>query len=332
MTAASLLKRGAQNGPQPIDLTRHLRGLAQLMEACFSHEMDAGGRALVREMQFISHFGPLLALLIPFGLEQEAWGLGYVWAENGRVVGSVSTRRAAPRSSTWLIANVATHPAARRRGIARALMQATLEMIERQGGREILLQVDDDNAGATGLYARLGFASQTTVTAWTRSPRVTAPPPVVSPFDIRLRARDEWADEFALAQRVRPAGLAWSHPLRPETFRSTAWQWLDQFFSGTIAEHWVAENPQPQPGPRLAGSLTLHTGWSEAARLTLLVHPDFAGQLERPLLARGLRRLSAGPWSVRLEHPAHDEPAEAALKEFGFAPGRTLRWMQLEIK
>ncbi len=315
-----------------MDLTRHLRGLARLMEVCFSHEMDSGGRALVREMEFISHFGPLLGLLLPFGLQQEAWGLGYVWVEDGQVIGSVSTRRAAARSASWLIANVATLPEHRRRGIAHTLMQSTLEMIYRQGGREVLLQVDDDNAGALALYAQLGFASVTTMTAWTRPARTSAPPPVVSPFDIRLRGRGEWADQFALAQRVRPAGLAWSHPLRPENFHLSAWGQVDRFLSGATDEHWVAENPQARAALRLAGSLTLHTGWSEAARLTLLVHPDCAGQLERPLLARALRRLSAGPWSVRLEHPAHDEPAEAALKEFGFAPGRTLRWMQLEIK
>ena len=82
---------------------------------------------------------------------------------------------------------------------------------------------------------------------------------------------------------------------------------------------------------RLAGSLTLRADWSENARLILLVHPDFRGQLERPLLARGLRRLAASPWSVRIEHPAGDEPAETALREFGFQPTRTLLWMRLDL-
>jgi hypothetical protein len=211
-------------------------------------------------------------------------------------------------------------------------MQSTLEMIYRAGGRSALLQVDDDNTGAIELYQRLGFGHVTTVTAWTRPARAGAPPVVPSPFDIRRRASGEWAGQLALAQRVRPAGLAWSHPLRPEDFQLTLANQVELFFAGGSDEHWVAEAPPAAAEAPLAGSLSLRTAWNESARLTLLVAPEYHGQLERPLLARGLRRLAADPWSARLEHPAGDAPAEAALREFGFAPGRTLRWMQLEIK
>ena len=330
MTAASLLKNSARNGLQPLDLARHLGGLAQLMELCFSREMDSGGRSLVREMHFLSQFGPLLALLGPLGLAAEAWGLGFVWLEDGRVVGSVNTRRALARSSTWLIANVATHPDYRRRGIAAALTQATLDFIRQQGGAEAILQVDDDNYAAIDLYRQLGFAHVATLAAWVRSSR-SAPPLIPSPFDIRLRTRPEWADQFVLAQHVRPQGLAWARPLRPENFQPTGWQRLDAFLSGQSDEHWVVENPQPGAASRLIGSLTLRAAWNESARLVLLVHPQWRGQLERPLLARGLRRLGSSAFSVHIEQPAGDETAAAALQELGFSVTRTLRWMRLGL-
>src|SRR5689334_932139 len=199
MSAASLLKTASPNGLQPVDLSRHLRGVAELIELCFSHELDAAGRGLIRELKWLSHTGPALGMLQWLLLGQQPWNLGYVWVEDDRVVGTVSTQRAAARSRSWLVANVAVHPDYRRRGIALALMRATLDMIRQQGGSEALLQVDDDNAGAVALYRGMGFQRVTTQTTWNR-PAYSAPPNFrPAPFDIRLRGRREWADQWALA-------------------------------------------------------------------------------------------------------------------------------------
>ncbi len=327
MTAASLLKRELQNGLQPVDLGRHLASLADLIEVCFASDMDATGRGVVREMHFLSRLGPGLRLLTALGFTQPPWDLGFVWVEDGRVIGSVSTTHSAAHSATWLVANVAVHPAHRRRGIAFALMQATLDLIRSRNGAEAILQVDDDNLGAIALYRRLGFTAVTTHTLWTRPYRAPAPPYQPSAFDLRLRGPLEWADQLTLAAQVRPAGLAWNQPLRPEVFQPVLWRRLENFFTGQAEEHWVA-----RVNDQLAGSLIIRTNWGDGDRLILLVHPDFGGQLERPLLLRGLRRLAPRPWSVRLEHPADDAPANEALREFGFEPRRTLRWMRADIR
>lgn len=327
MTTDSLLKHGPQNGLQPVDLSRHLGGIATLMELCFDADMDASGRGLVREMQFLSHFGPLLGLftLLSGGQQPWPWGLGFVWVEEGRVVGSVSTQRAAAQFSNWLVANVAVHPQYRRRGIAWALMHATIDFIRSHGGRQVILQVDDDNPGAIELYRRLGFSHTTTQTAWLRPAHTAAPPYRDSSFDIRLRASREWAEQLALATLVRPEGLAWNQPLNPDDFRPNLWKTLDEFLSGQRQEHWVV-----QAQGRLVGSLTLRINWPEGDRMILLVHPDFRGQLERPLLERGLRRLDSRP--VRLEYFADDILAATTLRELNFQPTRTLRWMRLEMR
>ncbi|MGH2521197.1 MAG: GNAT family N-acetyltransferase [Anaerolineales bacterium] len=332
MTANSLLKRAPQNGLQPVDLSRHLGGIANLMEVCFSADMDAGGRSLIREMQFLSRAGPAVQLLtaLPFG--QPQWTLGHVWVEEGRVVGSVSTQRAEARSNTWLVANVAVHPDYRRQGIAFALMRATLDLIRGQGGAEAILQVDNDNLGAIELYRRLGFARVTTQTLWTRPARTPAPAHQPSPFDIRLRTPQEWPAQLELARLVRPEGLAWSRPLRPGSLRPSLWKSLDQFFTSRAEEHWVAEDVRRGARAGLVGSLILRFNWQDGDRMVLLVQPDFRGQLERPLLVRGLRRLVGRPWPARLEHSTDDESASAVLRELGFQPGRTLRWMRVDIR
>ena len=327
MTASSLLRPASCDGLQPVDFTRHLGDLADLMEVCFADEMDPGGQSTIREMRFLHRLGPALHVLMLLGLSRTPWDLGFVWVEDGRVIGSVNTQRAIPRWSTWLIANVAVHPTYRRRGIAFSLTRATLDLIRSRRGAEAILQVDDDNTSAVEMYRRLGFAHVTTQTAWRRPARLETPPHQPAAFDIRLRARGEWADQLALATLVRPHGLTWNRPLRPEDFAPGGWTHLERFLSGQSEEHWVAE-----AGDKLAGSLVVRTNVGEGHQLTLLVHPDFRGQLERPLLVRGLRRLAPNLWPLRIEQPAADEPANAALRELGFQPLRTLKWMRAEIK
>jgi len=339
MTAASLVKNAPRNGLQPVDLARHLGGIASLIELCFRDELDASGRGLVREMQWLSRAGPALRLLPLLLPGQQLWNLGYVWVEDGRVIGSVSTQRAAPRSNTWLVANVAVHPDHRRRGIALSLMRATLDLIRSQHGTEVILQVDDDNLGAIALYRQLGFGRVTSRTNWTRPGHAAPPAYEPTQADIRLRARGEWAKQFSLAQRVVPEGLRWGHPLREADFRTTLFGFLDRLVTGRYQEHWVAvgrpASPTHLPSAdewRVVGSVTVDTAASNGDRIHLLVHPDHRGQLERPLLVRGLRRLGRRPWAARLEYSADDGEAARVLRDLGFQSGRVLRWMQVNLK
>ena len=334
MTAASLFKPAAQNGLQPVDLSRHLGGIADLIELCFGAELDASGRGFLREMHFLSRTGPALRVLQGVMLGQQPWNLGFVWVEGGRVVGSASTQPTRARARTWLVANVAVHPEFRRHGIAQALMRATLDLVRSQGGQETILQVDDDNLPAVSLYRQLGFARVTTRTNWVRAGYATPPAFEASPFDVRLCGPGEWADQLALAGLVRPEGLEWSHPLSEEDFRPGLRKTIEQFFSGRTDEHWVVTDPNaaaPADQP-LAGSLIISGGLGEGDRLVLLVHPRCRGQLERPLLVRALRRLGHRPWPVRVEYNSDDPVAEAVLIDLGFQSRRVLRWMRSDIR
>jgi ribosomal protein S18 acetylase RimI-like enzyme len=53
--------------------------------------------------------------------------------------------------------SMATHPDARRRGVAATLLRRGAQWAARQGARSLYLQVDTDNEPALGLYARAGF-------------------------------------------------------------------------------------------------------------------------------------------------------------------------------
>lgn len=58
------------------------------------------------------------------------------------------------------IHNVAVHPAHRRQGIGRSLLQAVIDEAVQQGLRRITLEVRKSNEAAQRLYQSLGFESQ----------------------------------------------------------------------------------------------------------------------------------------------------------------------------
>jgi len=328
MTAIPFWSTELRSGLQPVDLTRHIGGIADLIELCFAADMDAGGRSVIREMRWVSHLGWALPLLNSLGLAQYPWLQGFVWVEEGKV-GCVNTQPATNQPATWLIANVAVHPRFRRQGIALAMMQATLDFIRRQGGRTALLQVDDDNLGAVELYRQMGFARLATRTAWVR-PALT-PPPEMPPTDLDIRPRraDEWAEEMALAHRVRPEGFLWNQPLRATDFNPTPARVLEHWLAAQTEEHWLAVDRRNR---QMAGSLIVRINYPEGDRLILCAHPDYQGRVEKPLLALALQRVAQRPWLTRIEHPTDEAAAETALREYRFEPGRILRWLKLAVR
>ncbi len=329
MTAVPFWKTGLRAGLQPVDLTRHIGGIADLIEVCFAADMDAGGRSVIREMRLVGHFGWALPALNAVGLAQYPWLQGFVWVEEGKVVGCVNAQPATGQAAAWLIANVAVHPSFRRQGIALAMMRASLDFVRSQDGTLALLQVDDDNQGAIELYRQMGFTHFATHTAWARPALVPAPEWPSTDLIIRRRRSDEWAEEMALARQVRPEGFLWNQPLRDADFNPTFMQVFDRWLAAQTEEHWMARDPHTG---KVAGSLIVRINYPEGDRLTLCVHPDYEGQAEKPLLAQGLRRVAQRPWLTRIEHPAEAAAAGAALREYKFERGRSLRWLKLALR
>lgn len=328
MTAAAIpsVRHTSRNGLRPVNLQHDLAQIADLIELCFGPVLDRSGRDAVREMQTLGRHWPLLWLLTGLSGTLPSWGLGYVWEENGRVVGNISTQRSAAHSREWLIANVAVHPEYRRRGIARALTRAALAFARAEGGHTAILQVDDDNAAAIDLYRGLGFSRVTTRAVWSRSPG-PVPAHALTGYDVRPSLGREWRDRYGLAQAVMPEGLTWNQPLRSSDFRPALTERASRFLTGQSREEWVVRR-----GDRtLIGGLTILTNDGGADTLTLLVHPEHRGSLERALLIRALRRLGRRPWPARFEYPAGLPASEAVFAELGFRAHRTLAWMKARL-
>ena len=120
-----------------------------------------------------------------------------VWVAelDGRLVGTVtwcppgtSYREIASSDDQAEFRMLAVDPAVRRRGVARALVDACLDRARADGSREVVISSLPEMVGAHGLYARLGFVRAPELD-WEPRPslvlwafRLPLPPPPIREF------------------------------------------------------------------------------------------------------------------------------------------------------
>lgn len=318
------------SGLRPVNLRTDLGELADLIEMAFADSMDNSGRAAIREMRSLSRTGIGRNLLFSLNELTEGIHLGFVWIQDGRLVGNISIYPAnlpsgAPKS--WIIANVAVHPDYRGRGIAHALMRASLDAIrERSHGLRpnAILQVVDPNPAALHLYKKMGFVEEGRWTYWRRSSGARMPAAVTEPnLYITQRRSREWRAEMALAARVRPSkgGVGWLRPLVEGLFRRSLWRQVIDLMNLRSIERLIIRDENEK---HLRASMWIESGFATSStHLTLLIDPDYSALYGEAMLNLAARRYS-GRTSLTIEHPADDEVITAILQRYHFSPQRTL--------
>jgi len=316
MTSLAATRAQARSGMRPVDSKRDLVGLADLIELAFAEGMDPSGRRMAQEMRRFGRLGWLGWLIGRLVLPPAAYPNGYVWIEGGRLVGNASLMPVESDRERWVMANVAVHPAYRRRGIARRLVGACIDLARRRLVREIVLQVRPETPGAANLYRSFGFVDAGTRVTWrlADSPRLAAAPGLPA----RRRRPEDGEAQWHLARRVSPLGLLWPHPLRRSIFRTEAWYAADAW------THWV----WPERGP-IRACLMVRPELGGGRQMILLTEPEAAGSAEAPLLERALTE-RAGVRNVSLESFAGD--GEAAVRAAGFREEHRLIWMSLNLR
>ena len=315
----------ASDGLRPIDMSRDVPQIVELLRMVFGAALELDeGQLLGDDVS-----AQITSLFYRFNPATSRLTNGFVWLANGRIVGNVTLL---PTKSwdRFLVANVAVHPNYRRQGIARAMMHAVTSAVKKRGGRAILLQVVKDNDSAIDLYRSLGYVDVGHMTTWHSSAsrlRRIDPPASAPAIDVRPLPGRQWREAYALDTTCVPADLNWPEPLRPDAYRQTIWQRLSDTMNSRLFETWTAE-----ANDRLVGLATISSQWGRSHLLTVRVHPDAAGQLERPLLAKLVRRLQYLPRrNVRIDHPDDDVVTNALLTEANFTTQRTLTHMRLDL-
>ena len=320
---------GSVNGPRPIDPSRDFPQLLQLLKAVFADEMNSGGRQVFdnafagSNSSFLWRMDPFLSKLTP----------GFVWIEDGRVVGNV-TLLPTTSPQRFLVANVAVQSDYRRRGIARALMEVVQKEVANRGGSEIRLQVERDNEGAKSLYTSLGYVSLGTLASWNllnsrHSFSQDVPSYTQEGVNVIRMPASRWEDAYRLDMMTKHADLYWPDPLQRGEYHNDFRRKVLDFFSGKSHETWAVISSAND----LQGIATINSEWGRAHQLRVRVHPRQEETLEPALVHKLLYRINMLPRrQVRLLHDADDVVMNELLPTLRFRVDRSLTQMRLGLK
>lgn len=320
------LPHSSTDGPRPINLRSDLPQIVDLLELVFH--------------QRLNH-----AVSWPFGFHWDGQPLlwhvlwrknvvpGFVWVQEGQIVGNISLIETSI-PGRYLIANVAVHPQFRRQGIAYHLMQAVANWARQSHHHVLLLQVEQGNVGAVKLYENLGYQHIGVTNLWSLThnrlrnlavPYQTNRPDEFEQFSLRPLYNQEWRSAYEVDSLAFPTNLNWPEPLPSDYYRFSLGGWWQDFTAGRQAENWVAVDKQQ----KIIAVGSIISEWGRPHFLKLRVRPEWQGLVERPLLAKLIRRLLyMRQRPVHIEHLQQDVYTSELLQEVGFSIHRTLVTMQ----
>lgn len=310
-------------GIRPFRARTDLYGVARLLEEAFrsEHRFPFSRFPGMRE---IGIFLWTLSYVPTFPETLE----GFVWIEDGQVVGNVTMTRDETRGNWYYISNVAVKKEYQRRGIARALMHAALEHLRRQHATRVRLNVRPHNEGAITLYQNLGFKTLEMRGEWTLStlPLHLPPYPVTN-----LRALGA-GDAGAVRELIRAVTPMDLRPFHARVFEP-AWnerlgEWWSDMCLARTTQRWALEREH-----RLAALLFVraHT-WLSPHQIIIEVHPDFRGQVESDLIQAAWQILAHfPPRAIHADGSSLHPELIGALERHGFYFSNGMTLMELEM-
>ena len=307
---------------RPLNVLRDLSAVADLIELCFSPTMDNDGQRYLSDMRRASRDDSFLRWASRMTETASMPLMGYVWEQDGRIVGNASLIPFRDRGKrVYLIANVATHPDYRRRGIGRALTERVMKQARDKNASAIWLHVRDDNPGAIKLYQDLGFQEVTRRTTWQASPEHQLP---VLDTGIQIVPRHPrfWPLQQEWLRRIYPKDLNWYQSWNTSALRPGLWNWFYLLFIDFNVKQWAAVR-----NDELLATLTwMPQGGRSESLFAATGSAGASSEALTSLLMHARRSIHYPPY-LTLDYPA-DEMVDA-IRAAGFTPRRTLLWMRV---
>ncbi len=303
-----------------LNILRDLPVVADLIELCFSSTMDGDGQRYLTDMRRAGSDDKFLRWANHMAETSSLPLTGYVWEENNKIIGNASLIPFRDKGKRiYLIANVATHPDYRRRGIGRILTQRAMEHAHKKNTTAIWLHVRDDNPGAIKLYSDLGFQEIARRTNWQATADSSVPKPDT---DIQIVPRHPrfWAQQQDWLRRLYPDVLSWYQPLNLTALRPGLANWLYTLFMDFNIKQWAAVR-----GDNLLATLT----WMPQGGRTESIYSAIGIGSDPEALTQLLihaRRALLNHSRLSLDYPAGE--MTDAIVAAGFRPLRTLIWMR----
>jgi ribosomal protein S18 acetylase RimI-like enzyme len=309
---------------RPVDPRRDLSPIADLIELCFAHQMDDDGRDYLRHIRRAARDSQYQRWVKGANEQVSVPLFGYVWEEDGQIIGNLSIIPF-KQGATWryLIANVATHPNYRGRGIARQLTQKGIEHTRQRGASAVWLQVRDDNPVAYQLYLHLGFQERARRTTWNQ---VEIPPPLLPLNHVQVSARkaSEWPQQAGWLQQIYPGEVAWNLNFSAERYAPGLVRSLIRFFNNERVEQWSVHR-----GGLLLGMAIWDAGVFNSETVWVAPNPE-CENLALQALVTVLRNQVTTPRPLSFNYPAGR--GCSAFQQTGFTPHNTLIWMEINLE
>ncbi len=306
---------------------------SELIELAFGEDLDPASRAMLHEMRTFGWLlGPLFwlfnALHSPLA---DSFG-GYVWVDEGDIVGNVTVHRRYKGNAGWFISNLAVHPNHRGKGIARELISAGMELARQKAAQRISLEVRAQNVPALKLYQDLGFTQVDSVSSMRMDPLRAAKPVPAEMYETKMLKPSEWGQLLPLAEDALSPEAREIRPLRkedyPPSFLRRLVSGMGDLLNGRTT-HRIAAHSHSE----FAGVVKLRTGgFLVPHSLTLMVHPAHRSKVEETLLTHALAILETRRSRTLLAkiQPSY-ELARDVFKQYGFVEEETLGLLTLSL-
>lgn len=326
MTAVSdlLVPSYAEGHLRKLDVRRDLEAVADLVEMCFAETLDMEGKRYLQQMRNAARSSQLLGWTNTLNEVSPHPLTGYVWEENGEIVGNLSLIPFNIKGErNYLIANVAVSPMQRGRGIARALTLTALDHARNHRITSVWLQVRHDNPSAIHIYQSLGFRERLRRTTW-RSSResktLVAPPGYL----VQARRASSWHQQYQWLQETYPPEYSWHLSLDRTALRPGLWGMVYRFFTLKYPNNW-----EVYLDDRLLGVVTYLRAGTYGENLWLAAPADADGKGIQALLIHAGKQINQrGPLTFNYPADHHVNDIQAT----GFYQQQTLIWMTFRFK
>jgi ribosomal protein S18 acetylase RimI-like enzyme len=304
-----------------ISIREDLLEVADLIELCFSSTLDEDGRDYLRHLRRAAHDAYYLSWLQSAAERLSAPLNGFVWEENGRIVGNLSLipMLRGGRIVYW-IANVAVHPDFRRRGIGRKLTQQAITHLRERGVHSAWLQVRSDNPPAQELYRSLGFEERLRRTTWTAHPYQEKIAQQISGISVFARRDQDWDRQAEWMRAIYPPDVAWNLSLRITRFKPDFWQRVLRWLQGDVQKNWAAIYED-----RALAFASWEPARSHSDTLWVAAPPNVNSEVLTALLYHASGELRYRGKPLQVNYPAMQ--SVEAFQNAGFHPHQTLIWM-----
>jgi ribosomal protein S18 acetylase RimI-like enzyme len=211
---------------RPFQLPADLDLMASLIKGGFQYPenpdwsiQEDALHGMVEQLNGVKRIWPLVRFVQIISPSFRDLLCGFIYEENGQPAGLINYMRQR-REPDWLIGNVTVLPAFRRRGIAKKLVERTIQELTDREARVAILDVVDGNVPALTLYRNIGFETYTSSIEYdVQKDLPVTPVPFPDGYTLASLKNGNWKAIYQFTKRITPESITLFEKISKGRFR-----------------------------------------------------------------------------------------------------------------